>query len=58
MVVEEKIKQIKKSLQDSADVSFRVLRGKERDVGFVYLRSITAKNCFEKAIYGPIEKAE
>ena len=58
LMIEEKIKQIKKSLQDSADVAFRVLKKAEVEIGFIYLKSMTDKKCFEDEIYGPIERSE
>lgn len=57
-MIEEKIKQIKKGLQDSADVTFRILKKAEGEIGFVYLKSMTNKECFEEGVYGPIERSE
>ena len=58
LMIEEKIKQIKKSLQESADVAFRILKKDDMEIGFIYLKSMTDKKCFEDEIYQPIEKSE
>lgn len=52
--VEKKIKNLKKEMHNSFDISDRVLNLDELTVGFIYLKSFTDNLIFSSAIYEPI----
>ena len=56
--VKEKVKEIKKTLNESVDFSYRYFIRGSQLIGFVFLKSIIDPQLFSSAIYFPIQSCE
>lgn len=56
--IQEKILDLKEQMHNSVDVASRVVLNGEKEVGFVYLKSITDNLIFSQSIFKPISNFE
>ena len=53
--LKKKIKEIKTTLNESSDFSYRCYKKNEQELGFVFLKSIIDQNLFSEAIFLPLQ---
>ena len=56
--VKNKVEEVKKTLNESVDFSYRYFKRESQVIGFIFLKSIIDPQLFSSAIYFPIQSSE